>query len=508
MSSWITKDIFREKEEKCKMGNMKYNRAKIWQIALFALNMMSTNMYLFLMSYVSYYATGLLGMATVFVSTLATAMRIFDGITDPIIGWMMDHVKGRFGKFRPFLVIGNAVLILSMVLMYKTTHLVPEVIRIPYFVLIYALYILGYTIQGTVTTAAQTLLTNDPKQRPLYGGFTGVYMVFLQTAFTYLIANYLVPKYGEMGYDFFSELIVWVIVIALIMMVCAFIAIAPKDKAEYYAQLTSPEEDKATFKDYWEVLKHNRALQMLIISESTDKLAMTIASNSIVGVMLFGIIIGDYEVMGNLSVITTIPNLILLFLGIIVARKGGQKKTYVLSTWGCVIMQVCMTLLFVFGDPTQINLMSFSFMNIAFVVLYLAVNGIRNIGSNMMIPMMADCTDYELYRSGRYVPGMVATVYSFVDKLISSFATTIVGVFVAAIGYASTTPQIGDELTTGIFVVTMFLYNGMPILGWVASIIAMKFYPLDGAKMQEIEDHIVKVREKNAALNAAGGEQK
>ena len=224
--------------------------------------------------------------------------------------------------------------------------------------------------------------------------------------------------------------------------------------------------------------------------------------------MLFGIIIGDYEVMGNLSVITTIPNLILLFLGIIVARKGGQKKTYVLSTWGCVIMQVCMTLLFVFGDPTQINLRSFSFMNIAFVVLYLAVNGIRNIGSNMMIPMMADCTDYELYRSGRYVPGMVATVYSFVDKLISSFATTIVGVFVAAIGYASTTPQIGDELTTGIFVVTMFLYNGMPILGWVASIIAMKFYPLDGAKMQEIEDHIVKVREKNAALNAAGGEQK
>lgn len=84
----------------------------------------------------------------------------------------------------------------------------------------------------------------------------------------------------------------------------------------------------------------------------------------------------------------------------------------------------------------------------------------------MMIPMMADCTDYELYRSGRYVPGMVATVYSFVDKLISSFATTIVGIFVAAIGYTSTTPQIGDELTTGIFIVTMFLYNGMPILGW------------------------------------------
>ena len=75
----------------------KYNRAKTWQIALFALNMMSTNMYLFLMMYVSYYANGILGMSVVFVSTLATSMRIFDGFTDPIIGWLIDHSNGRFG---------------------------------------------------------------------------------------------------------------------------------------------------------------------------------------------------------------------------------------------------------------------------------------------------------------------------------------------------------------------------------------------------------------------------
>ena len=104
----------------------KYNRAKTWQIALFALNMMSTNMYLFLMMYVSYYANGILGMSVVFVSTLATSMRIFDGFTDPIIGWLIDHSNGRFGKFRPFLVVGNALLALSMILLYKTTHLVPE----------------------------------------------------------------------------------------------------------------------------------------------------------------------------------------------------------------------------------------------------------------------------------------------------------------------------------------------------------------------------------------------
>ena len=126
--------------------------------------MMSTNMYLFLMMYVSYYANGILGMSVVFVSTLATSMRIFDGFTDPIIGWLIDHTNGRFGKFRPFLVVGNALLALSMILLYKTTHLVPEALQIPYFIVVYALYIIGYTVQGTVTTSAQTLLTNDPNR--------------------------------------------------------------------------------------------------------------------------------------------------------------------------------------------------------------------------------------------------------------------------------------------------------------------------------------------------------
>lgn len=46
-------------------------------------------------------------------------------------------------------------------------------------------------------------------------------MLFMQTGFMYLISNYLVPKYGSMSFQFFDELLAWVIVIALIMMVCS-----------------------------------------------------------------------------------------------------------------------------------------------------------------------------------------------------------------------------------------------------------------------------------------------
>ena len=81
-----------------------------------------------------------------------------------------------------------------------------------------------------------------------------------------------------------------------------------------------------------------------------------------------------------------------------------------------------------------------------------------------------------------------------IDKLISSFGTTIIGLFVALIGFTHAMPQVTDSLTPELFFVTKILYNGMPIAGWIISVIAMKFYPLTGKKMIEIEDQIAKLQ--------------
>ncbi|CAM3405715.1 hypothetical protein [Pseudostreptobacillus hongkongensis] len=50
--------------------------------------------------------------------------------------------------------------------------------------------------------------------------------------------------------------------------------------------------------------------------------------------------------------------------------------------------------------------------------------------------------DYETYRTGRYIPGMMRTLLSFVDKLISSLSTTIIGLVVEFIGHTNGFPQI------------------------------------------------------------------
>lgn len=62
-------------------------------------------------------------------------------------------------------------------------------------------------------------------------------------------------------------------------------------------------------KDYVDTLAHNRAIQMLVVSASTDKLFMSTMSNSTVMICLFGIIFGNYAAFSSYSQITSSPSL-------------------------------------------------------------------------------------------------------------------------------------------------------------------------------------------------------
>ena len=146
-------------------GENGIHRVPLWRIGGFALNNTATNLYLFLMNYVAYYLGGFAGVATVTASSFAMMMRIWDGVTDPFIGFVVDKTNGRFGKNRPFMVIGNVILLVMSFIMYHVTHLLPEnnALRFGFFIVIAAVYYVGYTFQCVVTKSAQSCLTNDPE---------------------------------------------------------------------------------------------------------------------------------------------------------------------------------------------------------------------------------------------------------------------------------------------------------------------------------------------------------
>ena len=160
-----------------------------------------------------------------------------------------------------------------------------------------------------------------------------------------------------------------------------------------------------------------------------------------------------------------------------------------------------LVLFFIFGTPTQIGVMGSPSM-IVYVVLTLLLNG-----SNMCITTsnnsyMADAIDYELDRSGRYVPAVVSETYSLLDKLISSVGALLATGACAVIGYVNTVPQPNDPMTTGVVAVTLSVMYGLPILGWIVSLIAMKGCKLTKEEMVNVQKRIAE-KKKEGILETA-----
>ena len=460
------------------------HRVPLWRIGCFALNNTATNLYMFLMNYATYYLMGWVGVGMMVASSLTMMMRIWDGVTDPFVGFMVDKTNGKFGKNRPFMVIGNIILSVTSFIAFHVTHNLPQAARFPFYVVVLMVYYLGYTCQGVVTKAAQSCLTNDPKQRPLFASFDGVYNTVLFAGLAVLtakIANSYKDFGGYASTQFFHTFWMMVAIVSGTFTLLAVIAISPKDRPEFFG---TGKPIKVGLKDYWDTLKNNRAIQMLVLSASTDKLGNT-AKTSAVQVALFACIAGSTLLQGNVTALPTIPTCILTFLCIsALATKFGQRKGMIIGSVGALIGNGALIALWLLGDPTtmtsnpETGALNWGYFLILYLVLTVVTGGFQNLAGNIVIPMTADCADYEVYRSGKYVPGLMGTLFSFVDKLVSSFAPMIAGAMFTACGFADHNPVMGDPVTMKLRIGTALCAYGVIMIGLVCNLIAMHFYPL------------------------------
>ncbi len=480
------------------------HRAKSWEIAFYALNNTSTNIYHIAFMYITYFLTGVIGVGVVAAGMVATMLRIWDGITDPFVGFIVDKTDGKYGRNRPFIVFGQAFMIIGTGLIFLVCPRLSQVIRLPFYIICYMFFIIGYTSQCVVTKSAQICLTNDPNQRPVFSVFDSIYNMVISVSIPVYVTSVLVPKYniydaaGNIVKDafsnpsFFTELWGVCVVPSIIFAVFAMIGLWRKDRSEFYGK---SKIQTASLMDCWEVLKNNRPIQMLCLAACSDKLTMNMQRNAVVMTMLFGIIVGNYNAYSAFTAITGIIGVIVpVFLVMVVARNMGQKQALLIGTYGGIIGAAALFILLRFGNPTEVNFQSMNLYTIAFLVFFIIMQGFGSLSISIVIPMTADCADYEVYRSGRYVPGLIGTLFSFADKVTSSFATIFISLMLAAIGFKEKLPTYTTPYSEHIFWVTMFCLVGSPIIGWILTLISMKFYPLTKETMESIHERIVEIK--------------
>ena len=113
------------------------HRAKMWEIMMYALNNTSTNTYMMVVGYISYFLIGIVGLASVLAGSIVTIMRIWDGVTDPFVGMMVDKTNGKFGKNRPFIVIGQIIMFVTTFVMFNFIPKMGTGVRFVAFIIIH-----------------------------------------------------------------------------------------------------------------------------------------------------------------------------------------------------------------------------------------------------------------------------------------------------------------------------------------------------------------------------------
>lgn len=474
------------------------NRAKFYQLALFPMNNGATNVYFVLiLTYIATFGNAVLGIALVFASAMVTGMRVFDAITDPIIGAIMDKTDGKFGKFRPFMVLGNLVMAVSVILLYMVTPLIPASmvwLRYTAFIILYAVWVIGYTFQTSVTRSAQPVLTNDPKQRPLFTIFNTIGSLAGMGAMQFL-APILRANVGDYNTAAFYNVFTPIgIAISVALTVLAVIGIWEKDNKKYFG--LGGKQEKVKVSEYVQIIKGNKPLQRLMVAGGGCKLALSIATNLTVLCMLYGCMMGNYDglylPMMVLGYVFSAP---FFLLTVRTSQKHGQKRslmTYVAVALICYVGVLVMLLLWRQGDPAWTlrfitdGKLSINLYTVLFLLFFGVGYGAYYSTADMPIPMVADCADYETYRSGKFIPGIMGTLFSLVDKLVSSLSATVVGVAVSCIGL-DILPTAESPYTPGMNWVVIVLFCLIPMVAWVLTLIAMRGYELDGKRVKTIQ---------------------
>jgi Na+/melibiose symporter-like transporter len=475
------------------------NRAKFYQLALFPLNNGATNVYFVLiLSYIASFGSNVLGLLAVFAAMMVTGMRVFDAITDPIIGALMDKTNTKFGKFRPFMVIGNAIMAVSVIVLYTLTPLIPADMmwaRYVAYVGLYAVWVIGYTFQTSVTRAAQPVLTSDPKQRPLFtifntiGSLAG--MGVMQAIGPILAGDGFIGDYNAAWYAVMTPI---GIIVSIALTVLAIIGIWEKDNEKYFGIGGKSEPVKVS--EYIQIVKANKPLQRLMVAGGGCKLALSIATNMTVLIMLYQLMMGNYDglylPMMVLGYVFAVPFFVLT---VQTSQKKGQKAslmTYVAVALICYVGVLALLLLWNPNNPNFMlsilseNGLSLNLYTILFILFFGVGYGAYYATADMPIPMVADCADYETYRSGKFIPGIMGTLFSLVDKLVSSLSATVVTIALLFIG-VDYLPLKTSPYVEGMNWVVIALFCGIPMIAWTLTLISMKGYELDGKRVKTIQ---------------------
>lgn len=418
-----------------------------------------------------------LGMNPLLWGILFFLPRLFDALTDPVMGFVSDNTRSRWGRRRPYIFIGAIMTGLSFIAMWQIYPENGEIYNFVYFLLLSLVFYLGLTIFSTPYVAMGYEMSNDFHERTRLMGvaqWIGQWAWVIVPWFWVIIYDPALFDGADAGARHLS---IWVglVCLGLCMVPALFGKTQPTpENLEVIARDTLSKNVRTLFVGVSDTLK-NKPFRRLCLAT----FLVFNAFNTVAGFSWFIIVYymnnGDPGAAGTWPAwFGTISALSTCFLVIPIitwlSQRLGKKNTFIVSQGVSLLGYAMFWWCFQPENPL-----------LMFLPLPLFAFGIGGLFT-LMMSMTADVCDLDELETGSRREGLFGAIYWWMVKVGFAVAGLLSGLILTLVGFDQSVPVQTEAALSGL----RFAYILVPMTGTLLAIWVMKDYDLSEQKAYEI----------------------
>ena len=458
-----------------------HDKATFWEKAGYGFGDMSSSMFWKIFSYyLPFFYSNVFGLSLAHAGTLLLITKLYDAISDPVMGMIADRTQTRWGKYRPYLLWCAIPFAICGVLTFTT----PDAgygFKLAYAYVTYILMMTAYTAVNVPYGAMLGVLTPDSREKTVFSSYR-MFFAYGGSFIALAIFEPLQKFFQNVGPEV-SAADSWQWSMAVVGAICAVLFVLCFAMTKERVKITVPSTGNTSIlKDFKSLVSNGpwwillgAAIGILLFNSIRGGAAAYYFKDVIGGGAIFtcGIYLAAGEVANMLGVALAVP----------LSDRFGKKASYMMSLLVAAVLSI-----FILFIP----------VTVAGMWILLGLQILISVATGVTLPllwsMFADIADWSEYRNGSASTGLIFSSSSMAQKFGGAFGSALILWALAGFGYDTSEAAVQTSSAIGGLKAMM---SWIPALGAFAAALVVAFYPLTSEKMAEVSSALEE-RRKNS----------
>ena len=390
--------------------------------------------------------------------------KMFDVVTDPIFGIVSDRYTTRWGRRRPWLVLGTLVLMLAIYMLFIPTGKVGANYLFGWLIIVY----IGWTMTTVSHTAWALELSADYDQRTQITGWLQVSAMIGMMLVA--LAPALLEQFGSPTHADKVAAVGWMLIVLLPIAVFVCLRSLPEP--------TAPPPAHIGFRRALAIVAGNWALLRLLAANAAITAAYAVVQALFVFFVTSTLLLGDRT--GFVLFFLMVGGMVFIPVWVKLAQHFSKHATMQLA----VLYGMVVPALLFFLPPGHLWLTAGAF---------LFVGAITSAHELLPRTMMADVCDHDQAESGTEQMGLYYSLLQLSSKLAAGLMASAIYMGLAWVGFDA---KVGGQNSQAMIDNVRYLIVFTPIAAYVLVLLLMWKYPINRERQKELR-RIIEARGDN-----------